>query len=179
MTFLILEERDRRIEQYESAPERLLEALASVLPEAMKWRPQPGEFSVHEIICHCADAETNDCSRIRYLMAEREPLIVAYDEDAWANRLDYHNHPLDLALATIEAVRANTTALLRRVPEEAWERAGTHTGSGRHTAEDWLITCSEHLEEHIEQIEGNLRAWRARGPAEGSSVVAEEKDDAA
>jgi len=173
------EECARRIEQYASAPGRLREALTGVPPEAMKWRPEPNEFSVHEIICHCADAETNDCSRIRYLMAEREPLIIAYDEEAWAKRLDYHNHPLDLALATIEAVRANTTALLRRVPEEAWERAGTHTESGRCTAEDWLITCSEHLEEHIEQIEGNLRAWRARGPAEASAVGAEEKDDAA
>jgi len=172
-------ERDRRIEQYASAPERLREALAGVPAEAMKWRPEPGEFSVHEIICHCADAETNDYSRIRYVLAEKEPLIVAYDEEAWAVRLDYHNHPLDLALATVEAVRANTTALLRRVPEEAWERAGTHTKSGRFTTEDWLITCSEHLDEHIAQIEGNLRRWRARGPAEGSAVVTQEKDDAA
>ncbi len=173
------QERTRRIEQYASAPGRLREALAGVPPEAMKRRPEPNEFSIHEIICHCADAETNDCSRIRYLMAEREPLIVAYDEEAWANLLDYHNHPLDLALATVEAVRANTTALLRRVPEEAWERAGTHTGSGRFTAEDWLITCSEHLDEHIAQIKANLWAWRAHGPAEGSAFVAEEKDDAA
>jgi len=41
------EERHRRVEQYASAPERLREALASVPAEAMKWRPESGEFSVH------------------------------------------------------------------------------------------------------------------------------------
>ena len=120
---LTTEERRSRIEQYTSAPKRLREALAFVPPEAMKWRPEPAEFSVHEIVCHCADSETNAYSRIRYLLTEEKPVIVGYDPDTWAREFDYANHPLDAALATVEAVRGNTAPVLRRMPDEAWAKA--------------------------------------------------------
>ena len=48
-------------------------ALAKVPPEALKWRPAPGKWSVHEIIIHCADSEANAHMRVRYLLAEKDP----------------------------------------------------------------------------------------------------------
>jgi len=70
---------------------------------------------------------------------------------------------VDVALATVRAVRANTAAILRRLPEEAWTREGRHTASGRYTALDWLGIYAEHLEIHARQIEANLAAWEAAG----------------
>lgn len=153
-------ERSRLIDQYAEGPRRLRAALATVPAEAMKWRPKPGEWSAHEVVCHCADSETNAAGRIRYVLVEKEPVIIGYDQEAWANALDYHAHPLDVALATVDAVRGNTTALLRRVPDDAWQRAGRHTESGRYGAEDWLTIYAEHLEIHARQIESNVAAWR-------------------
>jgi hypothetical protein len=131
--------------------------------EARKWRPAPGEFSVHEIVVHCADSETNAAARIRYLAAEEEPVILGYDPDNWAQKSDYHSHPLEAALATVEAVRGNTAALLRRLPDEVWSKEGNHTESGRYSGADWLRIYSEHVDEHIEQIGRALEAWRAQG----------------
>jgi hypothetical protein len=156
-------ERHRLIEQYATGPARLRTALEAVPPQATKWRPEPGEFSAHEIVVHCADSETNAAARIRYLMAEAEPVILGYDPDNWASRFDYDSHPLDAALATIEAVRANTVPLIRRLDQGAWDKAGTHSESGRYTGHDWLRVYSEHLEEHIAQIERTVAAWRAAG----------------
>jgi hypothetical protein len=153
------QERESRIQQYAAGPSKLRQAVAHVPKDALQWRPAPGEFSVHEIVCHCADCETNAHVRIRYLIAEKDPVIIGYDPDNWASRFDYHSHPLELALATVDAVRANTAALLRRLPEKAWESVGTHTESGRYTAEDWLMIYSEHLEEHVAQINSVLEAW--------------------
>ena len=160
---LIPAERERLIQQYADGPSRLKGALAKVTEEARKWQPAPGEWSVHEVVCHCADSETNAAARIRYVVAEKDPLVLGYDENAWAVRLDYHAHPLDIALATVGAVRANTVALIRRLPDEAWQKEGRHTESGRYTAEDWLRIYAAHLEEHAGQIEKNLAAWQARG----------------
>jgi hypothetical protein len=157
-------ERQRLIEQYAGGPERLQAALAAVPAEAMQWRRAPGEWSAHEVVVHCADSETNAAARIRYLAVEKDPLIVGYDQDAWARALDYHGHPLGTALDTVRAVRANTAALLRRLPEEAWRHEGRHTESGRYTAEDWLVIYAEHLEVHARQITDNVGAWRARSP---------------
>ena len=156
-------ERDRLIQQYADGPARLESALARVPPAARKWRPAPGEWSAHEVVCHCADSETNGAARIRYVVCEPHPLVLAYDESVWAVALDYHGHPIEPALAIVRAVRANTVALLQRLPEEAWAREGRHTESGRYTALDWLAIYAEHLEVHARQIEANVAAWEAAG----------------
>ena len=159
-------EREQRIREYEQGPARLKAALAQVPEEARKWRPAPGKWSAHEIVCHCADSETNGAQRIRFVLAEKDPLIVGYDQDAWAVAFDYHAHPLEPALAAVEAVRANTAALLRRLPEGAWQKEGRHTESGRYRALDWLAIYAEHLEKHSRQIERTYVAWReAQGAA--------------
>jgi DinB family protein len=154
-------ERDALIRQYADGPARLEAALAAVPAEALQWRPKSGEWSAHEVVVHCADSETNAAARIRYLAAEADPVILGYDEAGWARRFDYHNHPIEAALVLVEAVRANTAALIRRLPEDAWQRVGRHTESGRYSAEDWLRIYAEHLEIHARQIEANVAAWRA------------------
>jgi len=155
-------EREQLIRKYAEGPARLRQALAMVPEAARKWRPAQNEWSAHEIVCHCADSETNAAARIRYVVAERDAVIQGYDENAWAVRFDYHNHPLEAALAVVEAVRASTAALIRRLPEEAWAREGHHTESGRYTAEDWLRIYAAHLDDHALQIENNVAAWMAQ-----------------
>ena len=153
-------EREALIQRYADGPSRLKAALARVPAEALQWRPKPGEWSAHEVVVHCADSETNAAARIRYLIAEPDPVILGYDEAEWARCFDYHRHPIPPALALVEAVRANTAGLLRRVSEQAWQRVGRHTESGRYSAETWLSIYAEHLEIHAGQIDANLAAWR-------------------
>ncbi len=153
-------ERTRLIEMYAEGPTRLADALARVPAEALQWRPSPTDWSVHEIIVHCADSETNGAGRIRTVVVEPDPLIVGYDQEAWAVELDYHSRPLEPALAVVEAVRANTMPLIRSLPDEAWQRSGRHTESGRYGAEDWLRIYARHLHDHAEQMERNVRQWQ-------------------
>ena len=155
-------QRDTLIQQYADGPRRLREALARVPEDARQWRPAPGEWSVHEVICHCADSETQSYGRIRMVVAEKDALIVGYDQDEWARRFDYHAQPLEPALATVDAVRASTAALLRTLSDEAWTRKGRHTESGEYPAERWLEIYADHLDGHARQIENNLAAWQAR-----------------
>jgi hypothetical protein len=155
-------EREELIRRYAAGPARLREAFSKVPAEARQWRPGPGKWSAHEVVVHCADSETNASLRIRYLAAEKDPVIVGYDQEQWARTFDYHQHPVEAALATVEAVRGNTVPLLRRLPEAAWAREGKHTESGRYTGEDWLKIYADHVENHSRQIERNLEAWRSR-----------------
>src|SRR5712692_483384 len=161
---LSADQRAKLIDQYADGPRRLRAALATVRKEALQWRPKPGEWSAHEVVVHCADAETQSAARIRILISEKDPLIQGYAEAQWARDFDYHAHPLDIAFTTVDAVRANTTALLRRLPEAAWSKVGRHTESGRYTAEDWLTIYADHLENHARQIEANVAAWKTVSP---------------
>jgi len=153
-------EREERIVQYERGPLLIRDALAVVPDEAVRWRPAPGRWSVQEVVCHCADSEMNGAARIRYLVAQKEPTILGYDQDEWARVFNYQALPLEPALRTIEAVRAGTTLLLRTLPEEAWRKEGRHSESGRYTAQDWLRIYADHLDKHARQIERNLSAWK-------------------
>ena len=155
-------ERSALIERYALGPHLLKRSFAKVPTEAIPWKPAPGKWSVHEIVVHCADSETNAHMRLRYLLAEHDPVIVGYDQDRWAAHFDYHSHPLEPALATVEAVRGNTVPLLKRLVERDWQKTGRHTESERYTVEDWLQVYAEHLEKHSRQIERNLREWQSR-----------------
>lgn len=158
-------QREARIEEYARGPLRLRAALATVPDEAVKWRPGPGRWSAHEIVCHCADSELNAAARLRYLVAEKDPVVLGYDQDNWARVFDYHAHPLDAALLTVDAVRGNTVPILRRLGHDQWTREGRHTEAGRYTVLDWLRTYSDHVENHSRQIERNVEAWNERGGA--------------
>ena len=87
-------ERAHLIQQYADGPGRLKSALARVPAAALTWRPAPGEWSAHEVVCHCADSETNGAARIRYVVGEQDALILGYNQDAWAVTFDYHSHPI-------------------------------------------------------------------------------------
>jgi len=152
-------EREELIERYAQGPEELRKALARVPKEARQWRPAPGKWSAHEVVVHCADSETNAALRLRYLLAEPEPLIVGYDQDAWARLFDYHAQPLEEALAATAAARDRTVPLLRRMTDADWAKVGRHTESGRYTTEDWLRIYAAHLAGHAGQIGRNIEEW--------------------
>ena len=96
---------------------------------------------------------------------ETEPVILGYDPDNWAAAFDYHSHPIEAALAAVDAVRANTVPLLHRLPGDAWDKAGTHSESGRYTGIGWLLIYAAHLEQHTDQVSRTLEAWRASAAA--------------
>lgn len=53
------EERKQRIKLYGKGFEMLTETLESIPRKMWKFKPAPAEWSVHEIIVHLADSETN------------------------------------------------------------------------------------------------------------------------
>jgi hypothetical protein len=155
------EERSKLIDRYEIGPRLLREALERAPEEMRKWRPAPDEFSVHEVIVHCADSETNSHGRIRYIMTEDDATIIGYDPPVWAAAFHYEDHPLAAAMATVEAVRANTVPILRRATDEQWAHVGTHTEMGKYGAETWLEVYANHCYDHAKQIDAVVEAWRA------------------
>ncbi|MEZ4412938.1 MAG: DinB family protein [Gemmatimonadales bacterium] len=158
-------EREDCIRRYAEGPARIAAALAETPAAALQWRPAPGKWSVHEVVVHCADSEVNSHGRIRYVLGEERPTIVGYDEAQWAKGMDYHAHPIDLAMATVVAVRANTVPLLRRLTEAQWGRTAKHTEAGAYGAEIWLQAYAEHLEIHDRQIRRNIAAWKLSAAA--------------
>ncbi|HEX5081552.1 MAG TPA: DinB family protein, partial [Blastocatellia bacterium] len=112
----------------------------------------PGKWSAAEIVQHLADSEMTSAIRLRRLLVEDRPVIHGYDQELFATRLQYNDRDLAPALEAFRGARATTVQLLERMTDEDWLREGTHSESGRYTAEDWLEIYAAHAHGHADQI---------------------------
>lgn len=155
------QERAERIETYGSAYVELTEALKQFPPEMWKWQA-PGGWSIHEIICHLADAEANAYARFRRLVAEPGSTVLAWDEDRWTAGLGYHEQSFSDALELFRWLRITTHKLLKALPEGVWEQTVEHSETGTLTLDNLLAAVVNHVYSHIEQMGGIYQEWQAQ-----------------
>ena len=146
------EERDALIAQYEEGYQAIQAALEGISAAEWEAREGPDEWCPREIIHHLADSEMTSAIRVRLLIAEDAPAIVGYDQEAFVRNL-YSERPVEPSLAAFQAARASTAPILRRLTEEQWQRAGTHSEAGRYGVEDWLLVYANHAHDHADQIQ--------------------------
>ena len=144
-------EREALIDQYEDGFRAISAALEEISEAELGAREAPGEWSPREIVHHLADSEMTSAIRLRLLIAQDAPTLLGYDQEAFVRHL-YSDRPIEPSLAVFEAARAATTPILRRLSEEQWRRAGTHSESGSYSVEDWLRIYSGHAHDHADQI---------------------------
>jgi len=143
-------ERHALIERYTQGYQTVLAALEGISNAELDAKTD--EWSAREIVHHLADSEMTSAIRLRRLLAEDDPQIGGYDEEAFARILHYADRPIEAALDALSAARRTTAEILSRMTAADWSRAGTHTQSGRYSAEDWLQIYAAHAHEHADQI---------------------------
>ncbi|HEY7184328.1 MAG TPA: DinB family protein [Blastocatellia bacterium] len=145
-------ERKNLIDKYAAGYDEVISALEGFPKEKLTANLIPGKWSAAEIVQHLADSEMASAIRLRRLLVEDRPVIHGYDQDLFATRLRYNERDLAPALEAFHGARTTTIQLLERMTEEDWRREGTHTESGRYTAEDWLQIYAAHAHGHADQI---------------------------
>ena len=149
------------LERYRRGPELLAVVLTGVFGEEEDFVAAPGKWSIRQIIAHLADAEIVLAHRFRQVIAENEPTLIWFDQDAWANNLDYARRKPKQSLETLRRGRAENYELLKALPESVYGRAGNHTRNGRMTLLDLVERGSTHTERHAQQIEAVREAYKA------------------
>ena len=146
------EERQALIAQYKAGYEEVVRSLEGFTDAEMTEHPLAGKWSAREIVQHLADSEMNSAIRLRKLLTEENPQIQGYDQEDYARRLRYNERDVAPALDALRGARATTGQLLDAMTDADWSRAGTHSESGRYTAEDWLRIYADHAHNHAAQI---------------------------
>lgn len=132
------------------------------LPEAdLEKRYAPGKWSVRFILHHLADTETVLYERIRRVISEHRQVIWAFDQDAWAARLEYTCFPLAVSQRIFSVVREAVIHQARAHYEKNGHLEFVHTEAGVRTLRDEFEKVAWHNEHHLVQIEDAL----ARSPA--------------
>lgn len=157
-------ERNEKIELYGRGFDLLKAALKEVPQEAMRFKPEPKEWSVHEIIIHIADSETNAALRARKLIVEPGSPLMAYDQDKWAVELNYHEQDFEDALEATRIARKTTYKLLKAVSEEIFNMHWLKHPEFEdpYTFDRWIDIYSRHIPGHVEQIQNNMIAWKSK-----------------
>jgi len=149
------------LERFRRGPELVAVASTGAAGAELDWTPDPAKWSIRQIAWHLADAELVTGERLRRVIAEESPTLLAFDQDAWARQLPYYRQGrFSDALDTFRKLRADNYALLESLPEEAFERRGVHSEKGPLTLFDLLRSATEHAENHARQITALRQAYR-------------------
>ena len=74
------------IDDYLAGPQKLRAAMADMTTEQLDARPVPGKWSIKEVICHIADYEPVYADRMKRVIAEDQPTLLAGSPDAFVAR---------------------------------------------------------------------------------------------
>jgi len=131
--------------------DRLHSLIDPLSPAQADRNPEPGKWSIREIVAHLADCELVFCVRLRQTLAEEHHIIQPFDQSAWAER--YAAYDLNSALALFTAARNWNLKFLTTVTEDDRHHPVTHPERG--TMILWTIveTIAGHDINHLRQIE--------------------------
>lgn len=139
------------IEQLEKTQAETLEHFG-LGEAALERRYAAGKWSVRELLHHLCDAETVLFDRIRRVISEPRPVIWAFDQDAWANRLGYGERPLRISRDLYEATRAGVLYYAQRHYLSSGHLEFVHSETGVRTLKDEFEKVAYHNQHHLDQI---------------------------
>src|SRR3984957_2142471 len=74
------------------------QAVSAMSPEEVEAPIAVGKWSPREIVSHLADCELVFSFRLRQTLAETNPVIQPFDQDAWATRYEGYDTPSAMEL---------------------------------------------------------------------------------
>jgi len=138
------------IEDLRSFQSRLLLAIHGIAEEDRRRAEGEGRWSIADVIGHLADTELIYAARLRAIVAEERPKLMAFSQNDWVAA--HASRSTDESLDQLWSVRRLNLRLLERLPEAAWDRVGEHATFGPLTLRDAVAKIREHQERHLGQI---------------------------
>jgi hypothetical protein len=131
----------------------VLRALVNGVEDAqLRRRPAPGEWAIIEVVAHLADTEERALGRVRRMLAEEDPQLAPFDQEALAEERGYLDLDLDQELARLEQLRRDHLTVLGALDRPGWERTGRHGEHGELTVELYETHVAAEEVDHLAQI---------------------------
>lgn len=90
---------------------------------------------------------------MRLILAQDRPAITGFDQDLWAERLDYASADANESLETFAILRRDNLRLIERATPADLERVGVHAERGEESAAYLVRLYAGHDLMHLAQIE--------------------------
>lgn len=135
-------------------------AVATLTPEELRVPEAAGRWSIAYVLRHLADTDVVWGWRMRLILAQDRPTITGFDQDLWAERLDYANADPNESLETFAVLRRDNMRLLEHATPDDLRRVGVHAERGEESAGYLVRLYAGHDLMHLAQIERIRKAIR-------------------
>jgi len=134
-------------------PARIGALIAGRSAADLQWTPEPGRWSITEIVVHLADAEIVFAYRARMILAAPGTPIQAFDQTAFVRSQRAASSDAFESLSLFGAVRRGTLGFLRGLTDEERDRFGVHSERGNESIRRMERLYAGHDRNHLAQIE--------------------------
>ncbi len=145
-----------------ATPAKLEKAIKRLTPAQLRTRPEPGVWSIAEVITHLRDAELVVGFRLRMAVAQSSTPLQAFDQDLWAQHCNYAKEDARKTLTEFRVLREANHRLLKGIPKPVWENYGIHAERGKETVTHMTRMIAGHDVNHLRQIEQRAAALRKK-----------------
>lgn len=131
----------------------VLDGWARSIPAA-GWasRPQQGEWSLTEIICHLRDVDQEvNLPRVTRVLQSVNPFIPGEDTDRWAEQRQYRKQDGLSALQHFIEIRLKLVQTLEALQPDEWEKPARHAIFGPTTLRELVGINAAHDRLHLQQ----------------------------
>ncbi len=142
----------RWTDEIAALPDQLRAAVAGLSEADLDTPYRPGGWTVRQVVHHVPDSHLNAYTRIKLALTEERPTIRPYDEVAWAELPDVQAVPVAVSLDLLDALHRRWVALLRALPEAAWERPLVHPVDGPTTVGRAVGSYAWHGRHHLAHV---------------------------
>ena len=140
------------IDQYVKGSDDLRMAVRGLEREDLLAYPVPGTWSIQEIVIHVADSDLVISDRMKRVIAEDNPQLIGFDETKFVKGLHYNDQSVEDAVNLFELNRRQMARVLAKLPDQAFNRVGTHNERGPLKLSDLLAGAVSHLKHHLKFI---------------------------
>ena len=140
------------VEPLRTLPADLASELKGISEREATFRRSPDEWCIREIVGHLRDAAEVYHKRLYMMSTQTDPVLVPYDQEAYARDHAYMTRSLEETLAELASFRAMTVNLLTTLVNWNWARTGQHLERGRQSIRQMVEHMVQHEGEHLADV---------------------------
>ncbi len=135
--------------------------------QTLEWQPLPEKWSIKQITFHVADGFDATIQRIRHMLVEEKPWILAFDADQWACERGYGQRSWSTAIVRLKTDMDRFVALVSPLDEASLQRQGRQRNIANILGlPDEVLTIGDlirfealHVEEHLAGVNQIIQAF--------------------
>ena len=145
---------NRLASNIENAVNEACRQLRNLPAETIEARPNPGDWSVKEIVGHLVDSASNNHQRFVRLQVADGLVLPDYsqDNDAWVSIQIYQSAPWNDLLALWRYFNLHLARVIRTVNQECIDHIWVVDQDTSITLGELMIDYLRHLKDHLQQI---------------------------